>query len=488
MNWLNTVIIVLYLGMMLTFGWWGKRRIANRADYLVAGRRLGPVMYAGTMAAVVLGGASAVGGIGLGYKFGISGLWLVFAIGVGVLVLSLCFAPVLQRLRIYTVTQMLQMRYGGSTTRVASLVMLGYTLMLTVTSTSAYASIFMVLFGWDRWLALLVGGGIVLFYSTTGGMWSITLADMAQIIVMTVAVFFLMLPISLHRAGGWAGMHDRLGQEFFSLNSIGLDAIITYFVIYTLGVLIGQDIWQRVFTARSGRTARWGGAAAGIYCVLFGIAGAVIGTAAAVVLPGISDKDAVYARVSVDILPMGLGGIALAGGLAAMMSTASGGLIAAATVTKEDVIPLLRGERQQPERQGEQQAEDVHGNRFWVFVLGIFTLIVAATVADVIAALTIAYDILVGGLLVAIIGGILWPRATGVGAACSMLAGTVGTLVTMTVLELRAEEKLAGIMANEPIYVGLALSLVVYVVVSLATKPNPEAQQLQYNSPAKAGR
>ena len=86
---LNIAIVVLYLAAMLAFGWWGKSRTRNTSDYLVAGRRLGPLLYTGTMAAVVLGGASTVGGVGLGYRFGISGMWLVVAIGVGVLLLSL---------------------------------------------------------------------------------------------------------------------------------------------------------------------------------------------------------------------------------------------------------------------------------------------------------------------------------------------------------------------------------------------------------------
>ena len=45
------------------------------------------------MAAVVLGGASTVGGVGLGYKYGISGMWLVVAIAVGLLPAE----PVLRR-------------------------------------------------------------------------------------------------------------------------------------------------------------------------------------------------------------------------------------------------------------------------------------------------------------------------------------------------------------------------------------------------------
>src|SRR3546814_16023367 len=52
-------------------------------------------------------------------------------------------------------------------------------------------------------------------------------------------------------------------------------------------------------------------------------------------------------------------------------------------------------------------------------VLGIVVIVIAALLNDVVAALTIAYDILVGGLLVAILGGFVWKRATGTGALWS---------------------------------------------------------------------
>ena len=271
---LNIAIVVLYLVAMLAFGWWGKSRTKNNSDYLVAGRRLGPFVYTGTMAAVVLGGASTVGGVGLGYKFGISGMWLVVAIGAGV------------------------------------------------------------------------------------------------------------------------------------------STIVTFFVVYTLGILIGQDIWQRVFTAKSQAVARWGGSTAGIYCVLYGVAVAMTGLAARVGLPGIDvaslGKDAVYAEVATNILPIGIGGLVMAAAVAAMMSTAS--LIAAATV--------------------------------------------------------------------AIIGGLAWKRGKGHGAAWSMAAGcpvTLGLLVLYGTGVLHSLDPFNdGIYANEPIYCGLAASLVVYAAVSLATPRTPD--------------
>mgnify|MGYP006147546653 CR=1 FL=1 len=55
--------------------------------------------------------------MGLGYRYGISGMWLVVAIGAGVLLLSLLFAGTIQKLKIYTVSQMLTLRYGSADVR-----------------------------------------------------------------------------------------------------------------------------------------------------------------------------------------------------------------------------------------------------------------------------------------------------------------------------------------------------------------------------------
>lgn len=468
---LDILIIIAYLLCMLAFGFWGKHRTRNSSDYLVAGRRLGPVFYTGTLAAVVLGGASTVGGVGLGYRYGISGMWLVIAIATGVIVLSLVFAGPIQKLRVFTVAQVLQLRYGVNATGASGIVMALYTLMLTVTSTIAYATVFNVLFDTPRWVSIIIGAATVIIYSTIGGMWSITLTDMVQFIIKTVGVFFLLLPAAWHRAGGHDGIVEKLGdagEAHFDIMSIGGATIITYFVVYTFGMLIGQDIWQRVFTARTPGTAKWGGTAAGVYCLLYGVAGALIGTAGAVILPSMEVNDDVYAAMAETVLPVGLSGLVLAAAVAAMMSTASGALIACSTVCRTDIVPLLRRltDRSSTPAPVVDPESDVRKNRVWVLCLGVIATVIAMLMDDVVAALTVAYDILVGGLLVAILGGFFWKRATGAGALASMAVGTVVTLVTMA---------LTDVLANEPIYFGLASALVTYIVVSLATRPTDPA-------------
>ena len=87
-------------------------------------------------------------------------------------------------------------------------------------------------------------------------------------------------------------------------------------------------------------------------------------------------------------------------------------------------------------------------------------------VDDVVNALTIAYDILVGGLLVAIVGALFWKRGTRQGAYASMVAGTVCVVAFMII---------DGVDANTPIYWGLGASLVVYLAVSFATPRTPDS-------------
>jgi len=490
---LNLVIVVLYLVAMLGFGFWGRSRTQNSSDYLVAGRRLGTFLYTGTMAAVVLGGASTVGGVGLGYKMGLSGMWLVVAIGVGVLLLSLLFAGTISKLRVYTVSDMLKLRYGSkSAAGASSIVMMLYTMFLVVTSTGAYATVLHVLTGLDSWICIAIGGAVVLVYSVIGGMWSITLADQVQFIIKTVGIFALMLPFVLVKADGFSGIRERLGDDYFAIagGKVGADTqtIITWFVVYMFGMLIGQDIWQRVFTARTPKVARLGGTMAGVYCILYGAAGAIIGMGAHAVLgDGIKAKNDVYAEVADKILPVGIGGLVLAAAVAAMMSTASGALIAAATVARNDVVPMITGKAKATGESAKDPHSDknIRENRTWVLGLGIVIIAIAAWMSSlkaggdiVVASLTIAYDILVGGLLIAILGGFVWKRGNGQGAAASMIVGTVVTLGTMAVLAVQLGDPLLGILDNRPIYFGLLASLVTFVAVSLATKPvRPEVRE-----------
>src|SRR3712207_1053581 len=171
-NALDYLVLALYFAAMLGAGYWGLRRAGSTEDYLVAGRRLGPALYIGTLSAVVLGGASTIGSVSLGYEFGISGMWLVFMIGLGIIALGILLSTRLSRLGVYTVSEMLGIRYGASSRLISAIIVAAYALMIAVTSTLAIGTVFDVVLGLQPTLAILIAGGVVVAYSALGGMWS----------------------------------------------------------------------------------------------------------------------------------------------------------------------------------------------------------------------------------------------------------------------------------------------------------------------------
>ena len=449
---LDISVVILYAVGMLLLGWYGMRRARTQEDYLVAGRNLGPAFYLGTMAATVLGGAATVGTVRLGYVHGISGFWLCAALGAGIIVLNLCLAKPLLKLRVSTVTQILERRYTPMARQASAVVMFAYALMIAVVSTLASGTVLQVLFDLPFVTAILLAGGVVVVYSSIGGMWSLTLTDIVQFVIKTIGLMFVLLPICLWRVGGWDALHAKLPESAFSFTTLGYDTILTYFLIYFFGILIGQDIWQRVFTARNEGVARVAGSLAGVYCVIYGLVGALIGMCAKVLLPDLADANNAFASIVQSALPDGIRGLVIAAALAAMMSTASAGLLAASTTLTEDLLPKLRSGR----------ASSLGMSRAFTFATGVVVLGIALVVNDVIGALTLAYNLLVGGILIPMLGAIYWKRATTTGAILSMALGCGTALVFMF---------RDGLEANTPIYYSLAVGLLSFVLGSLLTRP-----------------
>ena len=204
-----------------------------------------------------------------------------------------------------------------------------------------------------------------------------------------------------------------------------------------------------MFTARSIKVARNGGIAVGVYCLLYAMAGALIGTAGHAFLPPLADPDSAFANIVNATLPAGLRGLVLAASLAAMMSTASACLLASSSVLLEDVYLRLWGAG---------STGSVTQSRVVTFGFGVLMTVVASRTTDVIAAVTVAYDLLVGALFVPVIGAMLWRRGTGAAAIASI---AVSAFAVVALLVAR------GIDSDAPIYAGFGSSLVIFVAVSL---------------------
>ena len=83
------IIVVLYLVAMLLIGVYSSKKISNSNDFALAGRNLGPVLLAGTLAAANIGGGTSLGLAEQAFgKWGLSAVWYVITASIAYLVLA----------------------------------------------------------------------------------------------------------------------------------------------------------------------------------------------------------------------------------------------------------------------------------------------------------------------------------------------------------------------------------------------------------------
>jgi len=460
---LDAVVIIAYLIFMLLVGVWGRKKAKTKDSFLVANRNLGFLILFPCLAAMTIGGGSTLGATGLGYTVGISGMWFLIALGLGVGALGMLVAPKISRLNIYTIAEMLSLRFGKGSATFSAAVIGFYLVLLSVVQIVSIGSILSVLFGWDPKIAMLIGGGIGILYSWLGGMVAITFTDVVQWIFMTVGVIFILLPVSVSNAGGLANITATLPATYMDWSTIGGSSILAYFLLYTLGTPVDQSGWHRLFTSKSTKAGVTAMVAAGAFTIIWGIAVILIGMSAAVIMPGVENSDSIFTLMTVEMLPAGVAGIVLAGAISAILSTMSGPFLAASTTMVNDfIIPLRKKES--------TDHQIFKWTRLCLILSGIAGLIIAFWLQGVLVALDLAYCILAGALAVPVLGGLLWKRATAKGALGALAGGLVGVVAGWIIW---------GVTSLYPILSGIGVSLIAFIIFSLASKPSDGYEKLQ---------
>ena len=88
---LDYLVFILYFLLLVSVGVLGMIRAKTSEQYMVADRNLGVWMLFGCLTAVFLGGSSTIGSSQLGYEMGLSGIWFVFSMGLGITLFGLLF-------------------------------------------------------------------------------------------------------------------------------------------------------------------------------------------------------------------------------------------------------------------------------------------------------------------------------------------------------------------------------------------------------------
>jgi Na+/proline symporter len=320
---------------------------------------------------------------------------------------------------------------------------------------------------------IIISGVVVLAYTVWGGMWSVAMTDLFQSVMIILGLAVIAWFVG-DMAGGpgkvIAAAADAGRFEFWPKGGAKeWLAFGTAFLTLAIGSIPQQDIFQRVTSARNEKIAVSGTLLGGVVYFAFVFVPIYIVCAGLMIEPSLGRLlSAEDAREMQRILPAFILGhtplwiqvLFFGALLSAILSTASGAIIAPTSLCTENIIRPLY-----PKMSDRQ------------FLLTLRVVLVSFTLAALIFALRSkqtmydmvqnAYTVTLVAALVPLAAGIFWRRANNTGAILSAVFGLVAWMI-------------AALMAVDatvpPPLVGLVFSLLGMLLGSLVPRARAEPQ------------
>lgn len=484
-----SVIVLLYMLGMLAVGYIASRRIKSSSDFMVAGRSMGPILMAGTLAATEIGGGSSLGVVekasNLGSsQWGLSAFWYVMTMGIAFIILTF-LAPRLRGSEVRTVPEYFRRRYGTTAGVFTSITMFLPLIGLTAGQFMASATILSVMLGLPWQTSLIVVAIVVTAYAVMGGMWSVAITDFLQVglIVLGMAAA---IPFSLKYAGGWDEIVRAVPPETFDMYAGigGPKAIIALVVMYISTFTVGQEAVARYYSARDGKAAMQGSIMAAIINGLYAFIPTVLGIITlALVNENKISKELILsegARYSLPVLashtmPAIIVGLLFAGVISATMSSADSDMLGAGSIFSNDIYKQFI-------RKDASDKEVMRVTQVTMVLVGVISLVVAMSATSIIDLLMFSFTLRAAGAFFPYILGHYWKKASP--------TGTIAALIVGSVVSVLYERKLSPVgffgWEQQAVIPGLVCALVLFVVFSLAVPPKRETLELDPDAPSAA--
>ena len=476
------VIVVLYMIGMLCVGYYASRKIKSSTDFLVAGRRMGPILMAGTLAATEIGGGSSLGVVENASnlsrnQWGLSASWYVLTMGIAFVILTF-LAPKIRATEVKTVPEYFRRKYGKAAGVFTSVTMFLPLIGLTAGQFMASATILSVMLGIAFKPALIAVSIIVTIYAVMGGMWSVAITDFVQVGLIVLGML-IAVPFAINFAGGWENVTANVPPETFNLikGIGGPKAIIALVVMYVATFTVGQEAVSRYYSARDGKAAKQGSIIAALVNGLYAFIPTILGIITlALVNMGKVSADIVLERgaryslpvLAVHTMPAVIVGLLFSGIISATMSSADSDLLGAGSIFGNDIF-------KQYIKKDATDRQVMRITQITMVIVGLFSLIVAMNATNIITLLMFSFTLRAAGAFFPYVIGHYWKKASTSGAIASLVVGSVVSVVF--------ERKLIpglGFFGWEmqPVIPGLVCALVVFIVFTLLFPSNRETVDL----------
>ncbi|MGE0312966.1 MAG: sodium:solute symporter family protein [Lautropia sp.] len=462
-------LVAVYLAITIGIGLYAAQRVSTSKDYLVAGRSLPLYMNVATVFATWFGSETVLAVSSTFLKDGLHGVvGDPFGAAFCLIFVAIFFARPFYRMNLLTIGDFYRKRFNRTVevaTAVAiTLSYLGWTSVQMVAIGIVINTVSGGTIGMGT--AIVIGAAIVLVYTLFGGMWSVAFTDLFQTVIIVFGLLYIAWLL-----GGMAGGFDRVwakaaeeGRLTFwpQANLKEWLAFVAAWATMAIGSIAQQDVFQRVTSAKNENTAVAGTLIGGTFYLVFAFVPMFIAVSALLIDPARvsaalgaegNDFQLVLPQLILNNTPVFAQVLFFGALLSAILSTASGALLAPTAVFTENVIRPIIGGRLQ-DHQMLMLLRVV-----LVLFCGVVLLFALNNDMSMYETVQNTYKVTLVAAFAPLAFGMFWRRATPQGAIASIVLG----LLTWGLAELTAGDALIP-----PQFVGLAGAIFGMVAGSLA--------------------
>ncbi|MCA9708282.1 MAG: sodium:solute symporter family protein [Myxococcales bacterium] len=415
------IVLSVYLLVLLVVALLVNRRVKTEEDYIVAGRRLPMSLAAATLFATWFGAGTLLTATDEISSSGLPATALEpYGAGLCLVLAGVALARRLWSMELLTVSDVF-LRFGPRAEALSVVLTVpGYVGWLAVQLVALAGTLHVVL-GIPIALGIVGVAAISLLYTLLGGMWSVTVTDAIQMVLIVIGVLWLGHEVFATLGHGdlgaglevlWARAPER-ALTLVPRESLGeLTRWLSVLLVSMLGNLPSQELAQRIMAARSADTARRACILAGVLYVGLGTVPALVGVAAPLLLPA-GQHQAVLQALALKLLSPALVVLFVISIVSVVLSTLTSGLLAPATTLAHNLVRHYVPPR----------VSTLAICRGCVVLVLVCSIGVAMWGADAYEILEASYAIGLVGMFVPFVAGIYGVQASDRAAVLSMLAG-----------------------------------------------------------------
>lgn len=480
-NAIVTFIVVVYLLVMLFIGWYSSKKITSNTDFMVAGRRLGPLLMAGTLAATEIGGGSSLGVVQNGMSgYGLSAAWYIITMGFAFVILTF-LAPRFRAAAVKTVPEYFRRRYGKSAGLITAVIMVLPLVGLTAGQFIASSVVLSTMLGISYKAAVVIVAVVVTVYSVMGGLWSVTLTDFVQVFLIIIGMM-VAIPFAVRLAGGWSNITANVPPETFSmLSGYSATGVLSLTVMYVATFTVGQEAVSRYYAARDGKAARQGSVLAAAINFIYAFVPAVLGVIVLALINmgsfnarDFADVGTRYALpvLAMEAMPAVICGLLFAGIISATMSSSDSDLLGAGSIFANDIYHAII-------KPDATSAEVMRVTKIVMVVVGAASMLIALfNTSSIVSLLMFCFTLRAAGAFFPYVLGHYWKGASLAGTIASLLSGSV----VVVYLEKISGGVLLGVKFSQPIIPGLVVALIFFLLFSRLFPPRRKTTELAFEA------